>query len=117
MMPAPDLRHRVTFAKRVELTDEYGATRGEWVDQFTLAATIRPRLGGETIIAARLAGTQPVTITIRQSIMARDILPEWKARNERSGTEYAIRSIVDPDEHSADHGRWFDLICEAGVAP
>jgi len=113
---APALRERVTFARRVTITDAYGATRGDWVDQFTVAARIQPRLGGETVIAARLQGAQPVSITVRQSAYTREIDEGWRAMNARSGVVYAVHSLIDPDEHTADHGKFFEMLCETGVA-
>lgn len=115
-MSAPDLRARVTFAKRVDQIDAYGVTTGAWQNQFTVRARIWPRLGGETVIASRLQGTQPVTITVRQSSQTSLVGTDWKAINERTGVQYAVRSIVDPDERNADHDRYLDLLCETGVA-
>ena len=106
----------MTFAKRVDTTDEYGGVVADWQDQFTVRARISPRLGGETVIAARLAGTQPVTITVRESDDTRLIRPEWKVTDTVTLIEYAIHSIVDADLATPDHGRFLDLIAEAGVA-
>lgn len=115
-MASVDLRAKVTFAVRIVAPDEYGVTHGEWEDRFTVRARVWPRLGGETVLAARLTGTQPVTITVRNSPDTREITPGWKATNAETGTEYSIRSIVDPEEPTPRHGRYIDLLCEAGVA-
>lgn len=116
MTTANDLRARVTFAARVVISDEYGATTGTWQDRFTVRCRIWPRLGGEAVIAARLAGTQPVTITVRESPDTRTIRPEWKATNTETGVEYAVRSIVDSEEPTPRHDRYLDVLAEAGVA-
>lgn len=115
-MPASDFRNRVTFANRVQLTDAMGGTVGEWQDQFTVAARIMPRLGGETVEAARLAGRQPVVIRVRQSTQTRRIATDWRATDARSGVAYNIRTAIDPDMGNSDHGRWIDMLAEAGVA-
>jgi head-tail adaptor len=75
MTTAADLRAQVTFAARITVSDEYGATTGGFEDRFTVRARIWPRLGGETVLAARLSGTQPVTITVRESPDTREIRP------------------------------------------
>lgn len=115
-MPAPDYRDRLTFANRVELTDEFGGTVGAWQDQFTVAAQIKPRLGGETVEAARLAGRQPVVIRVRRSSATAQIRTDWKATNARTGIEYNIRAAVDPHEGDKEHGRYVDMLAEAGIA-
>lgn len=112
-MPAGELRERVSFQKRGATSDIYGNTQtGDFEEQFVVAARIRPRLGGEQVMAARLAGTQPVTITVRWSAQTKTIAPEWRARDARTGTIYNIRSIVNPDEKH----RYIDVLAEAGVA-
>lgn len=117
MTTATDLREQVTFAKRVDISDEYGGVTAGWQDQFTVRARIWPRLGGETVIAARLTGAQPVTITVRESPVTRQIQPQWKVTDTEWNIEYAIQSIVDPDQSSPRHDRYLDLLCQAGVAP
>lgn len=116
-MSAGDLRHRVTFAERDSVEDEFGNVSTGWVDRFTnIAANITPRLGGETVEAARLAGRQPVVIRVRQSQDTRQIRTDWKATNVHTGTEYNIRTAVDPHEGDVEHGKWIDMLAEAGVA-
>jgi len=65
------------------------------------------------VTAARLVGQQPVTITVRQNSLTRLITTEWRAIDVNEGTEYAIRSIVDPD----DDGAFFEILSQVGVAP
>ena len=111
-----DLRQRVVFALRATTTDDYGNTQGAWIDQFTVSAQITPRLGGEQIDAARLAGRQPVVIRVRSTSNTRLIRTDWKATNIDTGTEYNIRTAVDPFEGEVEHGKWVDMMAEAGVA-
>ena len=111
---AGDLRHRVTFAKRSIFDDDMGnEVSGPWEDQFTVAACVLAKFGGEAVLAARLTGQQPYQVIVRQSTQTRQIATDWKARDARSGLELAIRSIIDPD----DSHQWFELLCQSGVAP
>jgi head-tail adaptor len=107
----------MTFAKPDDVTDEYGNVASGWADQFTVAANITPRLGGETVEAARLAGRQVVIIRVRYTDQSRKIAPEWKATDLREPrTVYNIRSAVDPNLGDGGHGHWIDMLAESGVA-
>jgi head-tail adaptor len=113
MTSAGDLRHRVTFAKRQTIDDGMGnVISGDWQDQFTTAASVVARFGGESVLAARLAGQQPYTVIVRQSAQTKQIGVDWRAKDARSGLELAIRSIVDPDDAHA----YFEMLCQSGVA-
>jgi SPP1 family predicted phage head-tail adaptor len=112
---AGDLRYRVTFAKRDDITDEYGNVSTGWADQFTVSANIVPRLGGETVMAARLTGMQPVTIRVRKSPDTALITTDWKATDE-AGKQYNIRTAVDPLLGDSVHGMFIDMLAESGVA-
>lgn len=92
MTSAGELRHRVAFDRRQDVTDEYGNTQSSFVEQFVVAAKVQAKFGGEAVTAARLTGQQPVTIAVRQSNQTKMIAVDWRARDVRSGTEYAIRS-------------------------
>lgn len=113
---AGELRERATFARPDAISDEYGNVSTGWQDMFTVAANITPRLGGESVDAARLAGRQPVIIRVRQSDNTRQIRTDWKATNVRTGIAYNIRTAVDPNQGDTAHGKWIDMLAEAGVA-
>jgi SPP1 family predicted phage head-tail adaptor len=115
-MVATEFRSRLTFAVRADITDEYGGTVGQWQDQFTVAANIRPRLGGETVEAARLTGRKPFVIRVRQSVDTRKIDTDWRATNVHTGVVYNIRATADPHEGDSQHGQFVDMLAEAGVA-
>jgi SPP1 family predicted phage head-tail adaptor len=102
----------MAFDKRQDVDDGYGNTQSDFVEQFVVWASVRAKFGGETVTAARLAGQQPVTVTVRQSSQTEQITTDWRARDTRSGVLYNIRSIVDPD----DAGAYFELLCQSGVA-
>jgi head-tail adaptor len=112
---AGSLRHRVTFAERDTTQDEYGNVSGGWIDRCTVAANITPRLGGEAIDAARLAGRQPVMIRVRATPLTRRITTDWKA-TDQDGTAYNVRTAIDAFMGSVDHGYYIDMMAEAGVA-
>jgi hypothetical protein len=116
MTTAGELRHRVAFDKRQDVNpdapDDLGNIQSVFVEQFVVSAKVQAKFGGETVIAARLQGQQPVTIIVRQSSKTNLITPDWRARDARDGTEYAIRSIVDPD----DSGAWWEIITQTGAA-
>lgn len=109
------LRHRVTFALPDQVQDEYGNVSTGWIEQFTVAANITPRLGGETVEAARLAGKQPVVIRVRQSPDTVRINTDWKA-TDGDGHEYNIRTAIDPAFGGGQHGYYIDMLAETGVA-
>jgi len=112
MTTAGALRHRFAFDRRETVDDGYGNTQAEFVEQFVVWAGVQARFGGETVTAARLAGQQPVTVTVRKSEQTAQINPDWRARDVRSGEIYNIRSIADPD----DSGAFLDLLCQTGAA-
>jgi len=109
------LRYRVTFSERDTTSDEYGNPTTGWIDRFTVAAGIFPRLGGEAVDAARLAGRQPVVIRVRKSPDTRKITVDWKA-TDQNGAEYNVRTAIDPLLGDSRHGFYIDMLAETGVA-
>jgi head-tail adaptor len=118
-MPVSDgagaLRQLVKFSRRDNVEDEFGNVSSGWIDQFTVHASITPRLGGETIEAARLAGRQPVIIRVRKSPDTVQITTDWKA-TDPAGVVYNVRTAVDPYLGDSQHGFWVDMLAESGVA-
>lgn len=115
---AGDLRESVGFYRPVSSDDGYGNVQSGFglVPEFAVAAAIEAKLGGETVLAGRLAGTNYVNITVRTSNDTRQITTDWKARDERAGVDYNIRSIVDPNRGTPRRGSFLEMLCEAGVA-
>jgi head-tail adaptor len=113
---AGDLRRRIEFARPDQVADDFGNVSSGWQTMFECAANITPRLGGETIEAARLAGRQPVIIRVRASPDTRAIRNDWRATDVASGIAYNIRSVADPHAGDTEHGRWIDMLAESGVA-
>jgi len=119
-MQAGLLRHRVGFYQRPtnDSSPDYGNVETEFADEadFTCAASIKPRLGGEGVLAQRLAGTNLVNIVVRRSTLTASVDTGWKIKDERSGVDYNIRSIIDPVENTSRRARWIEFLCERGVA-
>lgn len=111
-----EMRHRVAFDKRQQVNPDSPADLGnigdEFVEQFVVWAAVVARFGGETVMAARLTGQQPLTITVRQSQDTELIGLDWRARDVNEEKEYAIKSIADPD----DGGEFFEILVQTGVA-
>lgn len=115
MTQAGDLKWRIGFYAVGVITDDgYGnTTSGYGADAtFETSAHLKPKLGGEGVIASRLTGTNLVNITVRNSSAVRAVTTAWRAKDERSGVIYNIRSIIDPDGKNA----WIEMLCEQGVA-
>lgn len=119
-MQAGELTERVGFYCRGEKTDspDYGRTKTPFRDlpEFEARANIKPRLGGEEVLAGRLTGKNLVNVTVRQSTAMRRVDVSWKLRDMRSGVEYNIRSVIDPYRGDSNRGRFFEFLCEAGGA-
>lgn len=118
MTTAGELRHRLAWDRRQDVDDGFGNTQSDWAEQFVTHAKVTPKLGGETVLAARLQSQNTVNVTVRQSSKTRQIKTDWRARDVRSDSDpkkqtvYAIRSIIDPD----DRGAWLEILCQTGAA-
>ena len=110
------LRQTIVWAEPTGTDDGYGNIETDWTDRFTVLAQITPRLGGETVEAARLQGRQPAIIRVRYSPDTKLIRASWKATDADSGIVYNVRSIADPEMGNAQHGQWIDVLAESGVA-
>ncbi len=113
-MQAGELRERIGFFRPVVADDGFGNTTSGYAAEpdFVVSANVRPKLGGESIQAARLAGRNYLNVTVRAASITRQVTDAWKARNMRSETDYNIRSIIDPDGKR----QWIEMLCEEGVA-
>ncbi|NKB96366.1 head-tail adaptor protein [Ochrobactrum intermedium] len=107
---AGSLNCRLTFQRREQISDEWGGTRGEWVDQFTVPGRLEPRYGSnvESVMAARMQSMQPYNLTIRGSSAAGKITASWRAYDARAGKTggkpnrvFGIKTVVNPDERNA----------------
>lgn len=101
----------VAFDAPTPQADGQGGREDGWTQGHACRAQFLYLRGGETVQAARLAGRQPVVVTIRQCDAARLITPEWRMRDTRRSDVYNIRSIVPTDDRM-----YLELTCEKGVA-
>lgn len=110
-MKAGALNDRVAFDRPVGSTTPTGGQVTEWqVEIAALWASIKYLRGSDSVIAARLTGRQPAVVTVRASAASRAIAPEWRMRNLRAGTVFAIRAVHE----SADRA-FLELLVEGGA--
>lgn len=109
---AGDLRQSVAFEERVELDRGDGTKVGDWVERFSTRAGFVHLMGGESVMAGRLAGRHPQVIFVRAQTAARAVTPEWRIIDKRSGVAFNIRDITP-----SGNGLWLDFLCESGVNP
>lgn len=114
-MNAGRLTERVAFDQRVEVNPDaprdYGNTVGGWEERYSCAAQFIHLRGGETVLAARLAGRHTQVVRVRASSFTRALTPEWQVRDVRAGTVFNIRDVTRSPDRA-----WVDLLCESGVA-
>src|SRR5215831_10583535 len=119
-MPASNLRYRVGFYQRGSSgggggsppPPDYGSGGGyPTTPNFVVFADILEKMGGEQILAARITGKNFVNITVRQSSQTNQVDVDWKCKNEDSGEEFNIRSIIDPQSATPGHHNWWEMLC------
>lgn len=110
-MNAGKLKERFAFDRRKVQNDGYGNTQGAWEQQYVCAAARDFLRGGESVIAARLQGTQVALITIRSCLASRAITTDWRARDTRTGDFYNIREVKLTNDRA-----WLEILAEKGVA-
>lgn len=112
---AGSLNAKVTFQRRENVDDGLGSIRGMWGDQFTVAARLAPKFGGnaESLVASRLVSRQPYNLTVRASSQTRQVTATWRAYDARAGLTagnngeqrpnrvFGIKTVVNPDEQNA----------------
>lgn len=90
-MGAGKLTHLLSFRSRSLVSDGYGNEESsDFTEAFQRWAEIKPSLGIETVNAARLAGQQPVDITVYRDSSTLDIEADWQAVDVNEGTIYAL---------------------------
>jgi len=70
------LRETVVFQRRA--LDAHGDRLGPWEDQFETPARVLNRTVGETVLAQRIAGVQPVEVTIRLNVWSAQVETDWQ---------------------------------------
>ncbi len=121
-MQAGHLTRRVTFDRPHVLDDgHHGEVQGWDTDVLTVWAHMAYLRGGEDVIAGRLAGRQPVVVTIHRSTDVLEIDETWRMRDAQDGAwtadahwtgpVFAIRERPKPTQDRL----WLELLVEAGV--
>lgn len=106
------LNERVGFAKRDLVGDGLGGVSGAFTEAFSRAAGFTHLRGGEAVLAARLEGEHTIVIRVRACAQTRQVSPEWRIEDKRSGVVYAIRDITPTDDRL-----YLDFLAQSGVAP
>lgn len=112
-MVAGKLKHQIAFDKRTEpIDDGFGNVVNGWSEQFKVWAGKRYLTGGESVLASRLSGHQPVIVTVRRSDLTVQITTAWRCRDIITEEAFNIRSVTPAENREA----YIDLLVEAGVA-
>ena len=112
MMDVGKLDYLVVFEQPGDVTDDYGNLTGGWVNPVTADAAFMFLRGGETVQASRLAGRQPIVVTVHDTSQTRAVNTSWRLRNARTGEIYNIRSGPVP----TDNHQFVEFTVESGVA-
>lgn len=113
-MSAGDLRHRLTFQRRMPLDDGYGnEVAGPWVDEFSCAAQLVAGRGREAVEASALTGVQGWTIKVRDWRKTAMVTTDWRIVNARNTDQvFNIRSNVALVKEPG----WREMLADEGVA-
>lgn len=107
-------RERLRFEYRpTRVDDGYGNTEGGWRIGFETMARVRFLTGSEPVIAARLAGVQPVRITIDSTKDAREVTTGWRAVDARDPNR--VFNITSPPANMDEKNRELDIMAQSGV--
>lgn len=109
MPRAGELRERLIFQSPAPLDDGYGNQEQGWQDEFTAWARLQPKVGGETVLAARLTGRQIYLVHLRSSGNTRRVAPEWQAVHVKNGRVFQIKS---PSRNMDEKGDWLEMDAE-----
>jgi head-tail adaptor len=114
-MPAQRMQERLSFQKRVDTVDDYGNTSGDFAEQFIEPAEIIvPRLGSEGVVAARLAGQQPVIVRVRLNTRTRQINAGWRAVDARNPAMVLALTAAAVDREQ--NKQWLEIPATVGIA-
>ena len=109
------LRERVHCQFAPPLDDGWGNPlpgAGEFATQFTVAAGMRPRTGGEEVTAARLGGQQPYIVTVRNSSQTRKITTAWRLVDARN--ESRVFAVTSPPADPDGKNQWLEFLAVEG---
>jgi head-tail adaptor len=107
------LKHRLVFSARQLTSDGFGNEQGDFADEFTRWADVRPSLGIETVNAARLDGVQPVDITVLRDDDTERIAADWRVTDIYEGNR--IYALTAPPIDLADDGLYLTFKAKSGA--
>jgi hypothetical protein len=92
---AGDRYDRVAFERRTEVPDGDGKGNyeGPFLEQFKEWAAFQFLRGGESVLAARLTGVQPLVIIVPNTRRTREIDGTWRGREVKTGRYINIKSV------------------------
>ncbi len=105
------LIERVGFEEPLTGSDGGGGTLNGFAERFTCRAAYIHLRGGESVLAARLAGQHSQVIRVRSSSQSRAVTTDWRIVDKRTGTAFNIRDATP----TADRA-YVDFLCQSGVA-
>jgi len=108
---AGQLKERVAFDQQGKAPDGYGGTTTGFFEKFARWASYQHLRGGEAVQAARLQGQHTIIVRVRACPSTRAVTTEWRVRDLRSGTVYAIKD-VEVETNRA----FISFTCQSGVA-
>lgn len=111
MIRAGDLTERVRFEKRSTSSDGGGGVTTGFAPQFVVWGKFTHLRGGETVLAARLAGVHSLVVLVRRSSQTEAVDTAWRLVDVRTGKIYNIRDITPTADRQG-----LELLCESGVA-
>lgn len=111
-MSAGQLREKLAFQSPTVVDDGYGNTTEGFTTQFSEWARLQPKVGGESVLAARLAGRQVYLIHVWSTSETRTIQPDWQAVHS-DGRVFQIKS---PARNMDEKGLYLEMDAELGVA-
>lgn len=112
------LRERLHFQASGHASDGWrddvpGA--GDFETKFTVWASLRPRVGGEAVTAARLDGRQPYVVLVRNQPMMEDVTVAWRLVDENNPDR--VLNVISPPADPDGTRQWLEFLAEDSGRP
>lgn len=82
-----------------------------WVQKYACWAQFVYDRGSEVVEAARLEGRSTFKVRVRQCVVARAVTTDWRMRDTRRGTEYALIEVDSITDRA-----WIYMVVQSGRA-
>ena len=103
------LNESVAFDEPVQTAGPGGVVTTEWTERYSCRAQFIYSRGSEVVEAARLDGRSTYKVRVRQCEAARRITSDWRMRDTRSGTEYAVIEVDAITDRA-----WIYIVVQSG---